>query len=82
MVPDLLTPIALGLPGFIEPCSLGANAIFLGYVMPLSGWRRVEEACALGCTLPEFLVKFQCSPTQEESTIHTLRCNFWYGGKQ
>lgn len=44
MIPDLLTPIGLGLIGFLEPCSLGANAIFLGYVAPLSGWRRVSEA--------------------------------------
>lgn len=44
MALDLLTPIGLGLLGFIEPCSLGANAVFLRYVMPLSGWRRVAEA--------------------------------------
>jgi cytochrome c-type biogenesis protein len=44
MVPDLLTPIGLGLLGFLEPCSLGANAIFLGYVASLPGWRRVGEA--------------------------------------
>ncbi len=43
---DLLTPIGLGLLGFLEPCSLGANAVFLGYIMPLSGRRRVAEALA------------------------------------
>lgn len=40
------------------PGSLSANAISLGYVMPLSGWQRVAEACALGCILLEFLVIF------------------------
>jgi cytochrome c-type biogenesis protein len=44
MILDLLTPIGLGLLGFVEPCSLGANAVFLSYVAPLSGWRRVAEA--------------------------------------
>lgn len=28
----ILVPIAFGLLGFIEPCSIGANIIFLGYV--------------------------------------------------
>ncbi len=27
-----LVPIAFGLLGFIEPCSIGANIIFLGYL--------------------------------------------------
>jgi cytochrome c-type biogenesis protein len=44
MTLDLLTPIGLGLLGFVEPCSLGANAVFLNYVAPLSGWRRIAEA--------------------------------------
>lgn len=46
MTLDLLTPIGLGLLGFIEPCSLGANAIFLHYIAPFSGGRRVAEAFA------------------------------------
>lgn len=41
---NLLTPIGLGLLGFLEPCSLGANAVFLGYIMPLSRKRRLAEA--------------------------------------
>jgi cytochrome c-type biogenesis protein len=44
MVSDLLTPIGLGLLGFIEPCSLGANAVFLGSIRHFSGWRRIAEA--------------------------------------
>jgi len=36
------------LAGFIEPCSLGANAVFLSYTAPLLGWRRVAEARGSG----------------------------------
>lgn len=28
----ILVPIAFGLLGFVEPCSIGANIIFLGYL--------------------------------------------------
>lgn len=55
MVPDLLTPIALGLLGFVEPCSLGATAVFLRYVAPLSGWRRVVEALTFTLSRGVFL---------------------------
>lgn len=55
MVPDLLTPIGLGLLGFLEPCSLGANALFLGYVAPLSGWRRVAAALTFTLSRGVFL---------------------------
>ena len=55
MVPNLLTPIVLGLVGFLEPCSLGANAIFLSYVMPLAGWRRMAEALTFTLSRGVFL---------------------------
>ena len=55
MIPNLLTPIGLGLLGFLEPCSLGANAIFLSYVMPLSGWRRIAEALTFTLSRGVFL---------------------------
>ncbi len=55
MIPDLLTPIGLGLLGFIEPCSLGANAIFLGYVSPLPAWRRLAEALTFTLSRGVFL---------------------------
>ncbi len=55
MALDLLTPIGLGLLGFIEPCSLGANAVFLSYVAPLSGWRRVAEVPAIPAYDPRVL---------------------------
>ncbi|MDH3603772.1 MAG: hypothetical protein OEU26_29540, partial [Candidatus Tectomicrobia bacterium] len=47
--------IGLGLLGFLEPCSLGANAVFLGYIMPLSGWRRVAEALTFTLSRGVFL---------------------------
>lgn len=52
---DLLTPFGLGLLGFLEPCSLGANAVFLGYIMPLSGQRRLAEAVAFTLSRGLFL---------------------------
>ncbi len=55
MIPNLLPPIGLGLLGFLEPCSLGANAIFLSYVLPLPGWRRVGEALAFTLSRGVFL---------------------------
>ena len=55
MVPNLLTPIGLGLLGFLEPCSLGANALFLSYIFPLSGWRRVGEAITFTLSRGVFL---------------------------
>ena len=55
MALDLLTPIGLGLLGFVEPCSLGANAVFLSYVVPLSGWRRVAEALTFTVSRGVFL---------------------------
>lgn len=55
MTLDLLTPIGLGLLGFIEPCSLGANAIFLSYVAPLAGRRRVAEALTFTVSRGVFL---------------------------
>ena len=55
MTLDLLTPIGLGLLGFVEPCSLGANAVFLSHVAPLSGWRRVAEALTFTLSRGVFL---------------------------
>ncbi len=55
MVPNLLTPIGLGLLGFLEPCSLGANALFLSYIMPLSAWRRVGEVITFTLSRGVFL---------------------------
>lgn len=55
MFPELLTPIGLGLMGFLEPCSLGANAVFLSSVAPLTGWRRLGEALAFTLSRGVFL---------------------------
>jgi cytochrome c-type biogenesis protein len=38
----ILVPIAFGLLGFIEPCSIGANIIFLGYLESRGGGRILE----------------------------------------
>jgi cytochrome c-type biogenesis protein len=38
----ILVPIAFGLLGFVEPCSIGANIIFLGYLEARSSSRTWE----------------------------------------
>jgi len=37
-----LVPIAFGLLGFVEPCSIGANIIFLGYLQAREGGKVLE----------------------------------------
>ncbi len=38
----IFVPIAFGLLGFLEPCSIGANIIFLGYLESRSGSKTLE----------------------------------------
>lgn len=38
----ILVPIAFGLLGFVEPCSIGANIIFLGYLESRGGSKTLE----------------------------------------
>ncbi|MFQ5975883.1 MAG: cytochrome c biogenesis CcdA family protein [Candidatus Hydrothermarchaeales archaeon] len=39
----IIVPLAFGLIGFIEPCVIGMNAIFLSYVVPLGKRKRIIE---------------------------------------
>ena len=73
MIPNLLPPIGLGLLGFLEPCSLGANAIFLSYVLPLPGWRRVGEALAFTLSRGVFLGLLGTSHRQERAVGESHR---------
>lgn len=38
----ILVPVAFGLLGFVEPCSIGANIIFLGYLQARSAGKVLE----------------------------------------
>lgn len=40
----IILPLLLGLLGFIEPCSIGINAIFLAHINKLDAFKRVGEA--------------------------------------
>jgi cytochrome c-type biogenesis protein len=51
----VLLPIGLGLLGFLEPCSLGANILFLNLLAGAEGWRRVREAAVFTATRALFL---------------------------
>jgi len=50
----ILLPIAFGLLGFVEPCSIGANIIFLGYLESRGG-KKVSEALKFTITRASFL---------------------------
>jgi cytochrome c-type biogenesis protein len=50
----ILVPIAFGLVGFIEPCSIGANIIFLGYLNSRGG-EKMCEALKFTVTRATFL---------------------------
>ena len=50
----ILVPIAFGLLGFVEPCSIGANIIFLGY-LDSRGRSRTLEAVKFTLTRALFL---------------------------
>ena len=76
MALDLLTPLGLGLLGFIEPCSLGANAIFLSYVGPLARWRRVMEALTFTLSRGVFLGLIGAAAGAVGSTV--LAWQRWY----
>ena len=51
----ILLPIGLGLLGFFEPCSLGANLLFLTLLANTDGSRKVREALAFAATRSLFL---------------------------
>lgn len=48
-------PIGLGLLGFFEPCSLGANILFLNLLAKADAGRRVREALVFTATRTLFL---------------------------
>jgi len=50
----IFVPIAFGLLGFVEPCSIGANIIFLGY-LDSRGSSRTLEAVKFTITRALFL---------------------------
>lgn len=50
----ILVPIAFGLIGFIEPCSIGANIIFLGYLKTRES-AKIPEAVKFTITRAFFL---------------------------
>ncbi len=55
LVELLLIPMLFGLVGFIEPCSLGANMIFLNKVKEYAATRRVREVLLFTFTRGLFL---------------------------
>src|SRR3970282_1080334 len=48
-------PIGLGLLGFFEPCSLGANILFLNLLAHADAGRRVRQALVFTATRAIFL---------------------------
>lgn len=55
MTTTVLLPIGLGLLGFLEPCSLGANILFLNLLAKADAARRVRETLVFTGTRALFL---------------------------
>ena len=55
MTSTVLLPIGLGLLGFVEPCSLGANLLFLNLLATSGTARKVREALVFAATRSLFL---------------------------
>ncbi len=55
MTSTVLLPIGLGLLGFLEPCSLGANILFFNLLAKADAGRRVREALVFTATRILFL---------------------------
>ncbi len=55
MTSVVLVPIAFGLIGFFEPCSLGANILFLNLLAHADAGRRVRQALVFTATRAIFL---------------------------
>ncbi|HWP48520.1 MAG TPA: cytochrome c biogenesis protein CcdA [Candidatus Limnocylindrales bacterium] len=52
---SIILPFLLGLLGFIEPCSLGANLIFLQYLLPFTQRARILQSLLFTLTRALFL---------------------------
>lgn len=55
MTVTVLIPLGLGLIGFLEPCSLGANILFLNLLAKSTAGRRVRQALVFAATRSLFL---------------------------
>ena len=55
MISTVLLPIGLGLLGFLEPCSLGANLLFLNLLSKAEAGRRVRGVLEFTATRVLFL---------------------------
>ncbi|MGH7408542.1 MAG: hypothetical protein ACREKF_11130 [Candidatus Methylomirabilales bacterium] len=55
MTATVLIPVGLGLIGFFEPRSLGANILFLSLLAKSTAGRRVRQALVFAATRSLFL---------------------------
>ena len=83
--PITLIPIAFGLLGFVEPCSIGANLIFLGYLQGRKSGKIVEAVKftltrALFLGLIGLLVGMVGQPMRTGTYSYSLVLGFGYVG--
>jgi cytochrome c-type biogenesis protein len=71
-------PIVFGLIGFIEPCSLGINIIFLNRVKGYSRAKRISETLIFSLVRGSFLALLGASATFIGSKIITLQISFFW----
>ncbi len=73
----LALAFGLGLLGFIEPCSIGANGIFLGYLQKKDRGSRIRETIRFALARAVILGLFGLSIAFLGSLIFSAQKGFW-----
>ncbi len=74
----IFIPLVLGLIGFIEPCSLGINILFLTRVKGLNRAKRISETLIFSLVRGFFLALVGLSAAFIGSKIITLQSSFFW----
>jgi len=69
----VVVPVALGLLGFIEPCSIGASLLFLKSVEGNSPAVKVMQASVFTLTRALFIAFFPLSVRSDHSTVYLTK---------
>ena len=75
----IVTPLVFGLIGFIEPCSLGINLIFLDRIKDYNRAKRISETVIFSSVRGFFLALVGLSAAFIGSKIATLQSSFFWG---
>jgi len=75
---SILIPLVFGLIGFIEPCSLGINIIFLNRIKGFNRVKRISETLIFNSVRGFFLSLVGLSAAFVGSKIITIQLSFFY----